>query len=152
MVRFDYQNATTDNYFSVDNVTVITDVMSVCNTEVAGPASVPRGSLSAARNGMGIDVTWDATTCNAANYNVLYGDLANVSTYALQGSVCGLGGGGGFSWNSPPAGDIYFLVVPTDGTGTEGSWGLSSTLAERNGLGASNECGVSIKIPTNICE
>jgi len=152
MVRFDYQDASVDNFFSVDDVTVITDVMSVCNTEVAGPVSVPRGSLSTARNGTGIDVTWDTTSCSAANYNLLYGDLASVSTYALQGSVCGLGSSGGFSWNSPPAGDIYFLAVPTDGVDTEGSWGLNSTSAERNGLGASNECGVSVKTPTNICE
>ena len=152
MVRFDYQNASVDNFFSVDDVTVITDVMSVCNTEVAGPVSVSRGSLSTARNGTGIDMTWDTTTCSAANYNLLYGDLASVSTYALQGSVCGLGSSGGFSWISPPAGDIYFLAVPTDGVDTEGSWGLNSTSAERNGLGASNECGVSVKNPTNICE
>lgn len=152
MVRFDYQNAATDNYYSVDNVTLITDVISVCNTEADGPASVPRGSLSVTRNGTGIDVTWDATTCTAVNYNLLYGNLASVSTYALQGSVCGLGSSGGFSWNSPAAGNIYFLVVPTDGAGTEGSWGLTNTFAERNGLGASNECGVLVKNPTNICE
>jgi hypothetical protein len=83
---------------------------------------------------------------------LLYGDLGNVSTYALQGSVCGLGSGGSFSWGSLPAGNLYFLVVPTDGTVTEGSWGLTGTSAERNGLGASNLCGVSVKNPTNICE
>ena len=152
MVRFDYQNAALDNFFSVDNVTVITDVMSVCNTAASGPASVPRGSLSTARNGVGIDLTWDTTTCSAANYNLLYGDLASVSAYVLQGSVCGLGSGGSFSWTSPPAGDLYFLVVPTDGAGTEGSWGLTNTFAERNGFGASNECGASVKNPSNICE
>ena len=152
MVRFDYQNATTDQFFSFDNVTVVTDVLSVCGTEAAGPASVPRGSLSTARNGSGIDLTWDTSTCSAPNYNLLFGDLSNVSTYTLQGSVCSLGGSGNFSWSSLPAGDIYFLISPTDGTGKEGSWGLNSILAERNGLGASGQCGVSVKNPTNICE
>jgi len=152
MVRFDYQNASVDNFFSVDNVTVITDVMSVCNTALSGPASVPRGSLSILRNGAGIDLTWDATTCSSANYNLLYGDLANVSTYALLGSACGLGSGGSFTWGSLPAGNLYYLIVPTNGGGTEGSWGLSGTLAERNGSGASNQCGVTAKNAANICE
>jgi len=151
-VRFDYQDAALDNFFSVDDVTVITDVIAACNTAASGPASVPRGSLSSVRDGAGIDLTWDAATCSTANYNLLYGDLANVSTYALQGSVCGLGSGGSFSWAGPPAGNLYFIVVPTDGAVTEGSWGLTRTLAERNGLGASDECGVSVKNPTNICE
>jgi hypothetical protein len=151
-VRFDYQDAALDNFFSVDDVTVITDVIAVCNTAASGPASVPRGSLSTVRNGAGIDLTWDAATCSTANYNLLYGDLANVSTYALQGSVCGLGSGGSFSWAGPPAGNLYFIVVSTDGAVTEGSWGLTRTFAERNGLEASDECGVSVKNPTNICE
>ena len=151
-VRFNYANAVVDQYFSIDDVTVITDVISTCATESSGPASVPRGSLAAWSNGSGIDLVWDTATCSSADYSLLYGDLANVATYALQGSVCALGSSGTFGWASPPAGNLYFLVVPTDGAGTEGSWGLTRALAERNGSLASNECGVSAKNPTHICE
>jgi hypothetical protein len=149
-VRFDYQNATTDNYFSVDNLRVVTDVLSVCATAPAGPPSVPRDSLTTTRNGAGIDLTWDAS-CGASNYNLLFGDLANVSSYTLDGSVCGLGTGGSFSWTSLPSGNIFFLLVGTDGAGTESSWGQGTGLGERNGNGASGECGASAKEAANIC-
>ncbi len=152
MVRFDYQGAIADKYFSVDNVRVVTDVAAACMTEAAGPPSVPRGSLDTTRNGAGIDLTWNAATCTATDYNLLYGDLSNVSTHALQGSVCALGNGGSFTWASPPSGDLFFVVVSTDGAGAEGSWGLTRTLAERNGTTPSNECGVTLKNATNYCE
>ena len=102
------------------------------------------------KNGSGVDLTWDAS-CGASDYNLLFGDLAGVSTYTLQGSVCSLGAGGSFPWNSLPAGDIYFLLVGVDGATTEGSWGVDAGLAERNGNNASNECGILVKDPTNIC-
>lgn len=148
-VRFDYQNATTDQYFSIDNLRVITDVVSVCATAAAGPPSVPPGSLLTTRSGAGIDLTWDAS-CGANDYNLLFGDLADVSTYTLQGGVCNLGASGSFSWTSLPPGDIFFLLVGSDGA-TESSWGRDTGLGERNGSNSSNQCGVTTKDPTNVC-
>ena len=116
MVRFDYQdavNASEQQYFSVDDVTVITDVMSPCATEAAGPRPVPAGSLIADRapgSGTTIDLSWDAGSCPATDYNLLYGDLAGVASYALLGSECSLGTSGAHGWDAVPAGDLYFLL------------------------------------------
>ena len=97
-----------------------------------------------------IDLTWDAS-CGATDYNLLFGDLQDVSSYALQGGVCSLGTAGNFSWNSLPAGNLFFLIVGTDGSGTESSWGQDRGSGERNGNVASGECGASAKDPTNLC-
>ena len=150
-LRFDYQDAVADNYFSVDNVRIITDVMSVCSTAAAGPASVPRDSLTVGRTGTDLDLSWDAATCGASEYNVLYGDLANVGSYAIDGAACNVGNGS-FSWTSPPSGNLFFLLVGADGSGTESSWGTNSGLGERNGGVASGECGNAQKDETNICD
>jgi hypothetical protein len=151
-LRFDYQDAVVDNYFSVDTVRIITDVLSTCATPAAGPSSVPRGSISVTENGAGVDLNWDASSCPASNYNILYGDLSNVGSYALDGSVCGVGSSGAFSWPSLPSGNLFFLLVGTDGSGSESSWGTNSGFGERNGGTASGECGVSQKDATNICD
>jgi hypothetical protein len=155
-VRFNYNTA--DQWFSVDNVVVTVDVLNPCSPHV-GPPSVPDGSggTTAMRgsrvtpSGDSIAVTWDTTTCSAAGYNLLYGDLANVSSYALSGSACGIGTGGSFTWNSVPAGDLFFLVVSTNGAGTEGSWGNHSQLGERHGLVPSGQCSITAKEISGTC-
>ena len=96
-------------------------------------------------------VSWDNSTCSAADYNLLYGDLSGVNTLALSGSECSLGAGGSFSWNSVPAGNLFFLVVGTDGSGIESSWGLDGNDGERNGLTVSGECSTTFKEPSNTC-
>ena len=79
------------------------------------------------------------------------GDLNSVSTYALTGSECGIGTLGTFTWIGVPVGDLYFLIVGTDGAAAESSWGLASSGTERNGLGNSAQCGVTLKDPTGSC-
>jgi len=155
-VRFNY--GTADQWFSVDNVTVVIDVVNPCATHF-GPPSVPDGSGATTamlgsrvtESGDTIDVTWDATTCAAATYNLLYGDLANVSSYTLSGSACGIGTSGSFTWSSVPAGDLFFLVVGTDGGGTEGGWGSHTFLGERNGLVPSGQCLTTAKEISGTC-
>ena len=96
-----------------------------------------------------IEVVFDAVSCPAPGYNLLYGSLANVATSTLDGGVCGIGAGN-FQWTSVPAGDLFFLVVGFDGNDTESRWG-DATIGERNGLTASGECGASLKNISTSC-
>jgi hypothetical protein len=158
-VRFDYQFATDDRWFAIDNVQVIalTDVQ--CAATPAGPPAAPDGSgvtdpLRADRAtvaGDTINVTWDSGSCPAADYNLLYGDLADVASATLAGSECALGSSGSYSWNAVPPGDLFFLVVGTDGAGTESSWGYDGYGGERNSIGASGECAIWFKETSNSC-
>ena len=139
---------------SVDDFAIITDVMSVCATESAGPSPVPAGSVTvgrAAGASTAIDVTWDAGSCAAADYNLLYGDLGNVSSYALSGSECAIGTTGNYMWSAVPPGDLYFLIVGTDGSGIESSWGVNSFVGERNGMVPSGLCSAVTKDISTSC-
>jgi hypothetical protein len=158
-VRFDYQDATQDQWFSVDNVQVTALINVDCATALPGPGIVPDGGagtlplrgerLSAAADS--ILVTWD-DACSAADRNLIYGDLAAVGSSAITGSECSLGGAGSHTWNAVPPGDLFFLVVGSDGAGTEGSWGIDGYGGERNGLSASGECAATLKDPSNTCQ
>ena len=96
-------------------------------------------------------MTWDASTCTASAYNLLYGNLADVAFYGLGGSECSIGTGGSYTWNGVPAGDLFFLVVGADGGSTESSWGVDGMGVERNGMGSSGECSVTEKLITATC-
>ena len=89
--------------------------------------------------------------CNLGVFNLLYGDLAGVATYALDGGRCSIGDTGTYTWGGVPAGSLYFLVVGTNGVGTESSWGTDSELNERNGAAASGVCLVSGKSTHATC-
>jgi len=159
--RADYQNASNDGWFAIDNVELVVDLAPDCETGTggSGPAPAPDGSngttpLGASRvsaNGDTVDVSWDVTSCTATDYHLIYGSLASVSSYALDGSVCGLGTSGSLNWTGVPLGSLYFLVVGNDGAGTESSWGSDSAAAERGGAGASGECSVTSKSTTASC-
>ena len=95
----------------------------------------------AAPGGSAIAQNWDTTTCTAENYNVIYGSLANVSTYTLGGAGCALATVGQATWSGVPAGNLWFVIVSQNGSGTEGSWGTTSAGAQRNGTAASAQCG-----------
>ena len=69
----------------------------------------------------------------------------------MTGSQCGIGTLGTFTWIGVPAGDLYFLIVGTDGAAAESSWGLASSGAERNGAGNSAQCGVVLKDLAGTC-
>jgi hypothetical protein len=122
----------------------------VCTTEVPSPRPaqgllVPLSDTAAQT----LDITWDVSSCVAADYSLLYGSLANVDTYAVLGSECSLGTGGTFSW-SVPSGNLFFLVVGTAGT-VESSWGTNSAGAERLGTTPSGQCGASSKDVAASC-
>jgi len=158
-VRFNYQNANGDRWFSIDDVEVKTEAVVVCDTGLGGPYAVPLGAgltdpIRGDRvnvSGSEIDVSWD-TSCGATEFNLLYGDLGNVSTVALSGSECSLGSSGSYSWTSVPVGNLFFLIVGSDGIDVESSWGTDSNLGERGALAASGECGAAFKDVANTCE
>jgi hypothetical protein len=157
-VRFNYQNAADDKWFSVDNVAVIVDAYNSCSTE-SGPPPAPDGGggttpLRGNRltpSGDTIEVNWDSSSCTAAEYNLLYGDLDDVAGYLFGGSVCSIGTAGSYSWSGVPAGDLFFLVVGTDGAGIESSWGVDSLPGERNGMIHSGECSTTSKEISTSC-
>jgi hypothetical protein len=132
-----------------------------CNPCLAptGPPPAPDGrgttaplrAASLSTTGDSMRVTWDAFSCPATDYNLVHGDLAYVASYALSGSVCSIGTTGSIDWVGVPAGDLYFLIVGTDGAGTESSWGLDSANQERNGPVPSGACGVTVKDVSATC-
>ena len=97
--------------------------------------------------GSDLGVTWD-DQCAPASAKLVYGSLAQVSTYAVDGAVCGIANPE--SWSSVPAGDLWFLLIGSDGVGTEGSWGAASD-GERNGLASSATCGDTAKELGGTC-
>ena len=153
-VRFDYQEANADRWFSVDNIRIGVDV--ICDT-AAQPNPAPSGvgatsplTVGRTAGSSTLDLQWDAASCGSGEYNLLYGDIADVANYTLLGSECAIGNGS-YSWSSPPTGTLFYLIVGGDGAGTESSWG-SSSLGERNGLDASGECGASAKNVVATCD
>jgi hypothetical protein len=91
--------------------------------------------------GTSIAVSWDAATCPAAEYRLLYGSLGSVASYALGGAVCDLGLTGDAAWSGVPSGNLWFVVVAGDGLGVEGTWGVNSAGSHRGGTTASGLCG-----------
>ena len=155
-IRFDYQII--DQWLAVDNVVVVADILNVCAT-TTGPPPVPTGDgtttpLLGNRTtvaGDQLSLSWDTTSCTATDYHLLYGDLSEVSTYALAGSQCSLAATGNFDWVNVPTGDLFFIVVGTNRAGTESSWGTDSLLGERNGETPSGQCGVLAKDTSGSC-
>jgi hypothetical protein len=99
-----------------------------------------------------IEVNWDTDSCPAFSYNLIFGNLADVSTYSLQGSECAIGTAGTFDWMDVPAGDLFFLVVGVEENGVyESSWGVDSSGSERHNTAPSGMCGVATKDITLSC-
>jgi hypothetical protein len=102
-------------------------------------------------DGSAIALAWDTSSCTAENYNVLYGSLANVSSFALTGAACALGTTGQATWSGVPAGNLWFVIASQNGSGTEGSWGESAVGVQRNGTTASGQCGNSLRNNSGTC-
>lgn len=69
--------------------------------------------------------------CGATNHNIVLGPLGDVADYRYTGQVCGIGTDGSFGSFDPGPGSFFFLVVGTDGSGREGSYGRASGGGER---------------------
>jgi hypothetical protein len=111
------------------------------------PYSVTPTTIITTNAGLDGTIAWDATNCPSTNYHIIYGKGENLSTWVVDGGVCGLGTSGTYAWSSIPDPSTYtsqllwFIVVGDDGAGTEGSWGLMSDGNPRGGTTASGACG-----------
>ena len=81
--------------------------------------------------------------------------------YHLSGSECSIGVRSPFVWDVPATlgadstGLLWWVIVATSGSASEGSWGSDSSGGERNGPragGGSGECGIEDKDLSNVCE
>ena len=140
-----------------------------------GPPEVPDGRNAPpvlvdklSQDGSSLLVRWDTLLCSGnQGHQIVYGvgpglPASPGGTYKLVGSVCGLGGSSPFTWSGspdptvldPPGRWMWFLVLASDGTTTEGSWGRDSLQQERRGTGAqgsSGQCGILSKNLSNVC-
>jgi hypothetical protein len=100
-----------------------------------------------------IRLFWDPLLCGGStDYNLIVGNLSDVSDYTLQSAECAIGSLGAYNWSGVPAGDLYFLLVGVHECPIyESSWGTNSLGAERNGSVPSNLCGVTTKISAVSC-
>ena len=94
-----------------------------------------------------LELDWD-DQCLPVATNVIYGPLSQVATHGISGAVCAISDPQ--IWDPAPPGDLWFLLVGSDGAGTESSWGLTDG-AERNGMTSSGTCGVTAKQITESC-
>ena len=159
-VRWRYYNADFEWFWYLDNVIVAYTAPGSCNQDdcpggPVGPPPIPDGSgltrpLLADRlmtDGSEILVSWD-DRCSPTASKILYGPLDQVSSATVSGASCATTTPA--SWQSVPAGNLWFIVVSEDGVGTEGSWGSGSS-GERNGAAASNTCGSTLKDLSGSC-
>ncbi len=138
-----------------------------CASSSASPPGVQNGMTGTAMkgsklsaDGTNLHVTWD-NSCTGTQYGIVYGTSGSLpatysGTYTPAGGAT-IGTSGAFDWYSSPSvpasGYLWWLVVATDGSGTEGAWGKNSGNVERTGPGtngASGICGTN-KSLSNTC-
>ena len=111
--------------------------------------------------GLSLEITWDAATCSPSDHQILFGSGADLpaalgGVYGVAGAECGIAGPP-FTWSSSPdpsadpTGLIWWLVVTTDGAGTEGPWGADGGGMDRNGAAGSGRCGTTTKSLVSGC-
>ncbi len=121
------------------------------------PYSVTPAKMTTSSHGTNGTVTWDVSNCASTNYHIIYGKGENLATWAVDGGKCSIGATGTYAWTTVPDPTTYtsrflwWLVVGDNGGTTEGSWGLTSTGAERGGTSASGVCSMSAKNTSGIC-
>ncbi len=109
------------------------------------PLRVGKGPLSR------LVLEWDAQTCPAEGYHVLYGPLGGVDCHEITGALCSPGTTGSFSWFGVPPGDLWLLVVGESGDLIEGDWGEQSSDAPRGDGNPSGECGMLVRDDSASC-
>jgi len=86
-----------------------------------------------------ISISYDAP-CGATDHAIVWGPLAQVSSYGWNGQACGIGISGTASF-APGPGNRFFVVVAR-GNATEGSYGTDDAGSERPPFGA-GACGAT---------
>lgn len=119
-----------------------------------GPPPAVSDTVTVARldaAGSALRLEWDAP-CEAVEYRLLASAGSRLpsepgGTYQIQSAVCSVGFGPPYVWGGvpDPAGDstrlLWWLVVATDGDGTEGPFGPDSFGDERTGAGPGGSSG-----------
>lgn len=136
---------------------LMADLLGFFGTTPPAPPPVPDGAFGSPLvsrrldpGGTSIELTWDAALCPAAGYHLVYGALGSVASYAVDGSVCGLDPSGSDTWAGAPTGDLWYLVLSSDGAQVEGAWG-AATAGARNGGLFSGECGTLTRDDAGVC-
>jgi hypothetical protein len=117
-------------------------------------AAVPGAQLRADKiaDGATLRVRWDSAACTARDYNLFYGDLASIASYAYSGAVCGLGTGGlaDVPMPSSASGSVFFVIASTDGAGKESPHGYVApgTPSSASGIGF---CGITEQVTSVSC-
>lgn len=140
---------------------------------VETPPGVPATGLEPLRAGKSgglqdgsiLALNFDATTCTGnAGHQIVYGFGSGMpaspgGTLGVAGAVCSVGMSP-MEWNGvpeptdDPSGFLWFLMLATDGSDTEGSWGKDGSGGERVGPGingSSIQCGMADKALDNTC-
>jgi len=104
-----------------------------------------------------LSIAWDDVSCgSASSHHLIWGHRSHLpaapgGAFSFAGAVCGIATP--FVWtDSPdpaavPKRIVWWLILPGEGA-TEGSWGIDSQGAERNGPavgGSSGSCGIVSK-------
>src|SRR5262249_1783309 len=110
-------------------------------------------AMTADRTSAGsLRVRWDVRSCTARDYNLFFGDLPQVASYAYTGADCGLGTSGTaiVPMPSTASGSAWFVVASEDGAGNEGPHGDDGSGAIRPATGV-GFCGITAQIPGATC-
>ena len=136
------------------------------------PPAVPAGTGSSQATqvakldagGNTLELIWDIESCcGIGDHHLVHGSGSDLpgslgAPFSVGGSVCTLGAGDSFTWSgvpAPAAGEfLWWIILGSDGAGTEGSWGEDSAGNERLGPGlggVSGACGMSLRDVSNAC-
>jgi hypothetical protein len=140
---------------------------------VTGPPAVPDGTAGTqplmvsplALDGSRLQLSFDTTACtvNASSRHILYGQKSGFpppagSILTPMGAVCNIGSTSPYDWlGAPNPTDgfnlIWIVMVTTDPSGIEGSWGENSSGVERRGPGTNGSSGICAndKSVANAC-
>ncbi len=124
-------------------------VIQTCSVAPAPDGREGTTPMRGVKSGSDITVTFDSTTCPAPSYNLYYGPLSSVSSYAWTGAACGIANGS--SW-TPPSGNTFWIIVGDSGA-MESSWGLKRIggVESQRSTSASGLCGNSLIDTTSTC-
>src|SRR5262245_48911507 len=142
-------------------------------TVVSGPPAVPDGTAGTspllvsplASDGSRLRLSFDTTACtaNVATRHVLYGQKSGFppapgGVLTPMRAVCNIGNTSPYDWlGAPNPTDgfnlIWIVMMTTDGSGIEGSWGEDSAGIERRGPGTNGSSGICAldKSVANAC-
>jgi hypothetical protein len=117
------------------------------------PKPVPDGRyvagalMRASRNGNGVDLTWDTSTCSSPAYNLYYGAIGSFA--AIAGAICGLPPGGSAANLAIP--DDSFWVVAGANASEVSSFGRDGAGAEEDFTGWPGRCAQATQVTSATC-